>query len=144
MRQLEERILKLERLLGRKTLDVEILKEARAAPRAKKAAVALADAACGRTPLPRPADLQPGGVAGRQRQLKMLQGLGGYQPKRFYVSKLTTGARTLSLVASTSDLRDTPLLRPPARGRNFVPLPAWAKAISAIASDSRYLLKVGL
>jgi transposase len=36
MRQLEERIRELERLLGRKTLEVEILKEALAAARAKK------------------------------------------------------------------------------------------------------------
>ena len=36
VRQLEERIRELERLLGRKTLEVEILKEALAAARAKK------------------------------------------------------------------------------------------------------------
>jgi transposase len=36
VRQLEERIRGLERLLGRKTLEVEILKEALAAARAKK------------------------------------------------------------------------------------------------------------
>ena len=36
VRQLEERIRALERLLGRKTLEVEILKEALAAARAKK------------------------------------------------------------------------------------------------------------
>jgi transposase len=36
VRQLEERIRDLERLLGRKTLEVEILKEALAAARAKK------------------------------------------------------------------------------------------------------------
>jgi transposase len=36
VRQLEERIRYLERLLGRKTLEVEILKEALAAARAKK------------------------------------------------------------------------------------------------------------
>ena len=36
IRQLEERVRELERLLGRKTLEVEILKEALAASRAKK------------------------------------------------------------------------------------------------------------
>jgi transposase len=36
VRQLEERMRELERLLGRKTLEVEILKEALAAARAKK------------------------------------------------------------------------------------------------------------
>jgi transposase len=36
VRQLEERIRELERLLGRKTLEVESLKEALAAARAKK------------------------------------------------------------------------------------------------------------
>jgi transposase len=36
VRQLEERIRELERLLGRKTLEVEILKDALAAARAKK------------------------------------------------------------------------------------------------------------
>ena len=36
VRQLEERIRELERLLGRKTLEVEILKEALCAARAKK------------------------------------------------------------------------------------------------------------
>ena len=36
VRQLEERIRELERLLGRKTLEVEILKEALTAARAKK------------------------------------------------------------------------------------------------------------
>jgi transposase len=46
LRQLEERIRELERLLGRKTLEVEILKEALAAARAKTA-VALAVARSG-------------------------------------------------------------------------------------------------
>ena len=36
VRQLEERIRELERLLGRKTLEVEILKEALSTARAKK------------------------------------------------------------------------------------------------------------
>jgi transposase len=36
VRQLEERVRELERLLGRKTLEVEILKDALAAARAKK------------------------------------------------------------------------------------------------------------
>ena len=56
VRQLEERIRELERMLGRKTLEVEILKEALATARAKKAAVALAVARCGQFPMKAVAD----------------------------------------------------------------------------------------
>ncbi|MGH2803321.1 MAG: IS3 family transposase [Thermoleophilaceae bacterium] len=56
MRQLEERIRELERLLGRKTMEVEILKEALAAARGKKTAVALAVVRSGRFPMKAVAD----------------------------------------------------------------------------------------
>ena len=56
VRQLEERDRELERLLGRKTLELEILKEALAAARAKKTAVALAVARSGRFPIKTVAD----------------------------------------------------------------------------------------
>ena len=56
VRQLEERIRELERLLGRKTLEVEILKEALSAARAKKTAVALVVARSGRFPMKAVAD----------------------------------------------------------------------------------------
>jgi predicted RNase H-like nuclease (RuvC/YqgF family) len=59
VRQLEERIRTLERLLGRKTLKVEILKKALAAARAKKTAVALAVARSGRFPMKAIADPLP-------------------------------------------------------------------------------------
>lgn len=51
VRQMEDRIRELERQLGRKTLEVEILKEALDRSRSKKADVACAVAAEGRFPV---------------------------------------------------------------------------------------------
>jgi putative transposase len=51
VRQMEERIRELERQLGRKTLEVEILKEALDKSRSKKTDLASAVAAIGRHPM---------------------------------------------------------------------------------------------
>ncbi len=51
VRQMEDRIRELERHLGRKTLEVEILKEALDKSRSKKTDVARAIAATGRFPM---------------------------------------------------------------------------------------------
>jgi putative transposase len=80
VRQLEERIRELERLLGRKTLEVEILKEALAAARAKKTAIALAVARSGRFPMKAVADTL--GVA-RSNLAEQVQ-RGGSRPRPQY------------------------------------------------------------
>jgi transposase len=51
IRRLEERVRELERLLGRKTMEVEILKQALDLARAKKTDLAVALAASGRYPV---------------------------------------------------------------------------------------------
>jgi transposase-like protein len=79
VRQFEERIRELERLLGRKTLEVEILKEALAAA-GKKTAVALAVARSGRFPMKAVAD-----TLGVARSNLAVQGQrGGSRPRPLY------------------------------------------------------------
>jgi transposase-like protein len=79
VRQLEERIRELERLLGGKTLEVEILKEALAAAPAKNA-VALAVAQCGQFPVKAAADTLPVARSNLVEQAKR----GGGRPRPPY------------------------------------------------------------